>query len=895
MARQSAVAAMSRAVSVDSSAPSTIQVAHALDEDSSSDRVPASTPPTSLAETNSSAGSVKGTTGPSLPSSTMSTVEEEQTSGRRTSRRARTSVNYNLAELSNAQVVESANASRNVSGLTGRTLVSASEETGTPDASATFSDKIEKAMNMDWEIEIPDELPPRASSSTLQRKPSVKDRVKKAAGKVGSVLGKRSREMMEAGKRKVGELKSGNDRSSKYLKELDMGVKGVLDEMDFDSDEENDSTQQARPAKKAKKEKTASVLKPVAPPLLKATSASGTVTAKKGKLWLKEGLYVGQSADNDRTQTGAKKKLQKKRPSSADSGALEKVEIEVEIKPKKQRTMLPLPMFDYLSDDKQVDYKIPFDVFAPSFKKGDPKPKDWNSKGHHTNRIVGDAKEIWHKKTKQVQSLCLCDPPGKGELGCDENCLNRVMHYECNANNCALNGSGCSNRPFAQLAARMKKGGPYDIGVEVVGTENRGYGVRACRTFAPGEIIMEYTGDIITEYESERRMVEQYSNSKNYYLMQFDMGLVIDGTKGSMGRFVNHSCAPICEVRMMKGADDKPHMGIFAGEEGVMTGEELTYDYNFDNFGSSRQQCHCGTPACRGFLSKRLNAAEQKLRDKEELERQRKAAEEAIKNAEAAVKAKKEKSDKGPGWTGWLDMTNKEVRERLKKEKLMKEEEEKNSSRARRMAARRGEVVPPLPEPKPDTKPTVEAKKPARNNSRRQTSTSTVKTQKSTIRQVPSSPPSLSADAGAEAPKDPSGKRPQHSRTISALSATGSRFTENVSVSRARPRSSGSATTALLQGAQSVDSNHDQADKAPLVNGENEDSETVTVAASSKASTKSKKRKFGNVLKDIAGIGRGNKRQAEADAGAEASSSKPGKLSTPGKLKQSTLSFSKLI
>lgn len=858
---------MSRAPSVDSSAPSTIQVAHAdaLDEDSFSERVPASTPPTSLAETNSNAGSVKGANVPAQSSTTMVAVEEEQAGGRRT-RRARASVNYNLVELSNAQVVESAHASRNVSGLTGRTLVDAPGESGEHSVGADFGDRVEKAMNMDWDIEIPDELPPRPTSSALKRKPSVKDRVKKAAGKVGSVLGKRSREMMEAGKRKVEELKGGNEKSSKYLKELDMGVKGVLDEMDFDLDDEEDTKQQERPSKRAKKEKTTSAAKPMAPPLLKATSASGKVTAKKGKRWQKEGLYVGQSMDSDRALVGSKK-LQKERPGSSESGVSQMTAVQ-----SKKRTMLPLPMFNYLKDDKEVDFKIPFDVFAPSFKKGDPKPKDWNAKHNRTNRIVGDAKEIWYKKSSlAAQSLCICQPPEDGELGCDENCLNRLMHYECNENNCMLNGSGCSNRPFAQLAARMKKGGPYDIGVEVIGTNNRGFGVRACRTFAPGEIIMEYTGEIITEYESERRMIEEYSKSDNYYLMQFDRGLVIDGTKGSMGRFVNHSCAPNCQVRMMRGADDKAHMGIFAGDEGVMTGEELTYDYNFDNFGSSKQKCHCGAATCRGFLSKRLNAVEQRQKDKEELERQRKAAEEAMKNAEAAVQAKKEKSEKGPGWTGWLDLNKREVREQLKKEKEAKEAEAKNSDRARRMALRRGEEVPPLPTPKaaePAPK-TTEVKKPAR---RRHTSGETVKTQKSTIRKVPSAESSLSVQAGAE--------------RLSTTPKTN------------RPTSSRSATTTLLERALSVHSDEDNETNGDIATAgalrdvfDGPDAETDTIVTSSSKATKVKKRKLGNMLKDAAsavGIGRGNKR-AEA---AEASSSNN---RTPGKLRQSTLSFSKLI
>ncbi|KAM0717872.1 hypothetical protein Q7P37_006204 [Cladosporium fusiforme] len=887
----SQAAAMTRASSVDSS----IQVRQMLlDEESS---VPASTPPTSLADT-SSVASVKDTNAPSHTTTTMITDEVESSGGRR-ARRVRTSVNYNLVELSNAQVTTSANASRNVSGLTGRTLVSASEE---DDAATPFEQNVEKAMNMEWEI--PEDLPPRTEPGTIQRKPSVKDRVKKAAGKVSSALGKRSREVMEAGKRKVGQLKGGNEKHNKYLKELDMGVKGVLDEMDFDDDDDDDE-EQKRPAKKARKEKAAPAVKPMAPPLVKATSASGIVTAKKGKRWQKEGLYVGQSADSDGTQHGSKK-LQKKRPSSSGSGASQ----ETEAPPAKRRSMMPMPMFGYLKDDKQVDFKIPYDVFAPSFKKGDAKPKDWTDRPNRQNRIVGDAREIWYKKGSLGQSLCICQPPADGEQGCDYDCLNRAMHYECNENNCSLNGVGCSNRPFAQLAARIKKGGRYDIGVEVIKTSNRGFGVRACRTFAPGEIIMEYTGEIITEYECERRMAEVYNKSDNYYLMQFDRGLVIDGTKGSMGRFVNHSCAPNCEVRMMRGADDRPHMGIFAGDDGVMTGEELTYDYNFDNFGSSQQTCHCGAPSCRGFLSKRLNAAEQKLRDKEEKERQLKAAEEAMRNAEATMQAKKEKSEK-PGWTGWADLNSKEVREQLKREKQEREEAAKNSERARRMAARRGEVVPPLPKTEePTPKQPAETKKPARYDSRRNTSGDTVKTQKSTIRKVPTSESSLAAKASASARADSSSTpKPKHKRTNSALSATGSRFREAVSASRrGRTTSTSSATAMLLERASSVASDDDDDDDddvgeaiagAAPVNGVADYDVEHETAAPTKAD-KGKKRKLGNVLKEVAGavgIGRGNKRQTAAGAGAEASSSssKDNNNRTPGKLRQSTLSFSKLM
>jgi len=65
-------------------------------------------------------------------------------------------------------------------------------------------------------------------------------------------------------------------------------------------------------------------------------------------------------------------------------------------------------------------------------------------------------------------------------------------------------------------------------------------------------------------------------------------------------------------------------MALFAGDHGIMTGEELTYDYNFEYVvehldrdsklisGSpfsqkNVQTCHCGAPSCRGFLGPKPN------------------------------------------------------------------------------------------------------------------------------------------------------------------------------------------------------------------------------------------------------------------------------------------------
>jgi [histone H3]-lysine4 N-trimethyltransferase ASH1L len=86
--------------------------------------------------------------------------------------------------------------------------------------------------------------------------------------------------------------------------------------------------------------------------------------------------------------------------------------------------------------------------------------------------------------------------------------------------------------------------------------------------------------------------------------MSFDQKMIIDATSGSMARFVNHSCSPNCE--MIKWVvNGLPRMALFAGSKPIMTGDELTYDYNFAPFSNNIQKCLCGSDNCRGVLGPR--------------------------------------------------------------------------------------------------------------------------------------------------------------------------------------------------------------------------------------------------------------------------------------------------
>lgn len=221
------------------------------------------------------------------------------------------------------------------------------------------------------------------------------------------------------------------------------------------------------------------------------------VKKRTAKIWLDKGLYAGQPtpADPHAGLTTQEKKKLAHVP-------------ELLYFSEKPNNTLPPPMFNGLRLLLHGrDFKLPYDICNP-LPPGLPKPPNYRSLTK--NRFIGDARQQWKKQRHgDGPSKCVCKP----EDGCGESCYNKIMLYECEDNNCNA-PDRCANRPFASLAERTKGGGQYRIGVEVFKTKDRGFGVRSNRCFQPREMIMEYTGEIITEEECLRRMDTVYKNNE---------------------------------------------------------------------------------------------------------------------------------------------------------------------------------------------------------------------------------------------------------------------------------------------------------------------------------------------------------------------------------------------
>ncbi|KAL4754768.1 hypothetical protein BDW72DRAFT_165256 [Aspergillus terricola var. indicus] len=418
-----------------------------------------------------------------------------------------------------------------------------------------------------------DSKPASADNETPVRRSSrlsLLGKVSDLAGRASGVLGKRSTSMRENAKEP--------DRRSSLRPRRPTTAK---EEPANEPPAKKQRVSVSAPVDKAKSESDTSQEEPTPPEI---------ITRFKEKRWLTHGLYSGQEYTNLRP---SQKRTEKRRKSHNTS------------QPNHQRRFLPLPMFagERLLQTGR-DFQLPFDIYSP-LPPGQPKPNEWRKT--NKNVFVGEAGSIWRANKEEELSKCTCTP----ETGCDQFCQNRYMFYECDDRICGV-GSECGNRNFEELKQRAKAGGKYNVGVEVIKTADRGYGVRSNRTFEPNQIIVEYTGEIITQAECEKRMRTIYKKNECYYLMYFDQNMIIDATRGSIARFVNHGCEPNCRMEKWTVAG-KPRMALFAGDRGIMTGEELTYDYNFDPYSQKNvQQCRCGSSQCRGILGPRKREKEQR-------------------------------------------------------------------------------------------------------------------------------------------------------------------------------------------------------------------------------------------------------------------------------------------
>ena len=98
-----------------------------------------------------------------------------------------------------------------------------------------------------------------------------------------------------------------------------------------------------------------------------------------------------------------------------------------------------------------------------------------------------------------------------------------------------------------------------------------GLGLFAEETIPKGVCVIEYTGRPVSKEEQER--------NQGKYFFWTGRGTMIDGnSKENTARYINHSCAPNCEVDLYR------HRIYIFARKNIKSGEELNYDYGTEYF-----------------------------------------------------------------------------------------------------------------------------------------------------------------------------------------------------------------------------------------------------------------------------------------------------------------------
>jgi uncharacterized protein len=119
-----------------------------------------------------------------------------------------------------------------------------------------------------------------------------------------------------------------------------------------------------------------------------------------------------------------------------------------------------------------------------------------------------------------------------------------------------------------------------------------GLGGFAKRQIAKETRVIEYLGQKISKAESLARCEQQ-----NEYIFALNEREDLDGdVEWNPARFINHSCSPNCEAQL------KNERIWIVTIRDIKPAEEVTFNYGFDLEDYRDYPCHCGSPACVGYI-----------------------------------------------------------------------------------------------------------------------------------------------------------------------------------------------------------------------------------------------------------------------------------------------------
>nr|CCA15310.1 histonelysine Nmethyltransferase putative [Albugo laibachii Nc14] len=264
-----------------------------------------------------------------------------------------------------------------------------------------------------------------------------------------------------------------------------------------------------------------------------------------------------------------------------------------------------------------VDCAIKFpDLFLPATE-----PIASNTQDRHHFRIPADYLVRVHtrpppyrKLTRNLYTFKQLRPPFEDvptcvcTERCGDGCINRLSFTECfgpapteesTRNNQTFNchvGEHCGNRALHQRVYPR---------TELFHSFDKGFALRAKESIQAGQLVMEYVGEVINEQEKDRRLEEharKHPQDRNMYIMELGNQIYIDARfRGSVSRFINHSCDPNCHLVKWRVCD-LDRIAISALRD-IKPEEELSYDYRFYTSEALQWKCFCKSAKCRGTMA----------------------------------------------------------------------------------------------------------------------------------------------------------------------------------------------------------------------------------------------------------------------------------------------------
>ncbi|KAK6015927.1 SET domain protein [Ostertagia ostertagi] len=229
-----------------------------------------------------------------------------------------------------------------------------------------------------------------------------------------------------------------------------------------------------------------------------------------------------------------------------------------------------------------------FRSFTWADGKGQVENKERMVPCSHPGHCDGNSQCVCSSASGICSKFCGCPPDCRMRFpGCrcapgncrTKQCQCYFARWECDPDLCksckcddlSMDGEKCRNVPLQRGHQKLLK-----VGISGIA----GWGCFIQETADKGDLIAEYTGEVISKWESERRGLI-YDKFCTSYIFGMNNDQFIDATRvGNLIRFANHSnnnanCSS--EIKIVNG---EHRIGVYASRH-ILFGEELLFDYNY--------------------------------------------------------------------------------------------------------------------------------------------------------------------------------------------------------------------------------------------------------------------------------------------------------------------------